>query len=198
MCQHQLTWYTQHSPSSNQSLNEMNGHMCLLFVSRPILSASSDVSASSRASLISNSFIRRSESGVESVPSSICIPFSSSCNKGWQFIKLSFSHKFVSLLFTVRRWRCLCRTSAVMTNYSPKIQVMDFTHHIKTTTQRLKQSLVCFVHKSRLDFWILLFFLQKSLLSLLIMMERSMHFASISRGKEIIGVIVIFNDHLHF
>lgn len=64
------------------------------------------------------------------------------------------------LLWTGSRWKKPSRHAAC--RRSCKSTVKRFhTHHIKTTTQRLKQSLVCFVHESRVAFWILLFRLRK-------------------------------------
>lgn len=70
--------------SPNQTFNRLHSSdTCLPLVSWPILSASSDVRAWSRASLISISSIRNCESAPASVPSSIRMPSSSSWDTGW-------------------------------------------------------------------------------------------------------------------
>lgn len=82
--------------SPNQAFNRLHrSDTCLPLVSWPILSASSDVRAWSRASLISISSIRNCESAPASVPSSIRMPSSSSWNTGWVegwrgFVSLGF------------------------------------------------------------------------------------------------------------
>lgn len=123
--------------------------------------ASSGLCASSRDSLISISFIRKFESAPESVPSSIFIPSSSSWNIWWESVKgCSFRSK--TLVLTVRWWRTCDHTDRPCNyEFCHKLNQRFETHHIKTTTQRLKQSVVCFVNECRLAFWILLFFLQK-------------------------------------
>lgn len=150
------------------SLDKASLHICLPWTSLPICSASPAVCASLRTSLMSISSIRNSESASESVPSSILIPCSSSWNTGRELhqtrlpllVPSARSGRQAPETFALKE---AIRQTLLCYEDEPSVwsQVVGFTHHVKTTTQRLQQSLVRFVHESRLDFRILLFFLQE-------------------------------------